>query len=129
MKHTKHNVGMSRRIMAFVLTICIAATSFSPIVSAQAAESTSGPILLCEFAELPNEIKAQSVPLGVSLEALKLPVTLEATACPTLKDTAPVLPGEPKKQPAPLSIQNITWGRDPVYSDSAPGAYSFTAVL
>ncbi|MEG2393881.1 MAG: hypothetical protein RSC36_02515, partial [Ruthenibacterium sp.] len=129
MKHTKQNGGMSRRIMALFLTACLVTTSFSPIVSAQAAESTSDPILLCGFAELPNEIKAQSVPLGVSLEALKLPVTLEATACPALKDTEPVLPEEPKKQPAPLSIQNITWGSDPVYAATAPGVYTFTAIL
>ncbi|MEG2164641.1 MAG: hypothetical protein RRY55_09245, partial [Bacteroidales bacterium] len=62
MKHTKQNIGMFHRIMAFVLTVCIVATSFSPIVSAQTVESIAKPISLCGFAELPNEIKEQIVP-------------------------------------------------------------------
>ena len=124
MKHTKQNVGMSHRIMAFFLTVCIAASLFLPIVSVQSEGLTSKPILLSGFAELSDEIKVQSVPLGVSPEKLNLPDTLEATGYPVLEDTDPVSP-----KPEILSIQNVTWESNPIYSDATPGVYTFTAVL
>ncbi|MEG0020043.1 MAG: hypothetical protein RR728_05805, partial [Oscillospiraceae bacterium] len=97
MKHKKQSGRMARRILAFAMTACLVATSFSPIVSVQAEGSPQGTVSLCGFAELPNEIKTQSIPLGVSQEKLNLPSTLEAVANSVLDNTEPALPTEPDK--------------------------------
>ncbi|MEG0091444.1 MAG: Ig-like domain-containing protein, partial [Oscillospiraceae bacterium] len=117
MKHVKQKVGMSHRIMGLFLTVCMVASLFLPIVSAQAEESTSNPISLCGFVELPNEIKEQSIPLGISLEKLNLPDTLEA------------LMVAPSSNTEPVTIHSVTWESSPLYDENVVGEYIFTATL
>lgn len=70
-----------------ILTVCMVFTMAPPVTAAGVTDS--GKILLSGFAELPENIREQSVPLGVSLDELTLPDTMTATVGVASVDAEP----------------------------------------
>lgn len=96
--------GATRRGLALALAVCMVFTLSPPITAAEASDKDSGePVVIFGFAELPENIREQSVPIGTSSVELTLPDTLEATVYAVLEDTEPMLPSKPVPPTEPVA--------------------------
>ncbi len=101
-----------KRLLAAVLCFCLLFTAYPDIletlfVFAAGPQSGDGIVYVSGFAELPEEVREQTVPVGTGAEELELPDTLEAASV----------------------IEGVTWQSEPEYDGNTEGTYIFTAVL
>ena len=98
------------RLTAVILVLCLLFTTYPDILatlSASATEQEDGTVHVSGFAELPEAVKEQTVPLGTGEEELALPDTLEAfAAAAESTDSSEGIGGEDKDQPGDSGEEN-----------------------
>ena len=120
-----------KKLLSLALAVLLAVGTLPPPVYAQAPK-IGGEIIA--FAELPEGTARQEVPLGATIDDLKLPESLTATvqkitvedtkdSGQTVKDS-----GKPKFTEASISVPVLEWVCEE-FDAEALGTYTFTPVL
>ncbi len=137
----KRGQGKCRRILAGLLCLCVLFTIQLEIwnrFSVFAAEESDTKVVL-SFAELSEEIKEQTVPVGTVYEELELPEELVVFMKHTGISSTPNM-AEEESEEENVSGKNfekevqetttgVTWQSNPAYDGNTEETYIFTAVL
>jgi len=114
--------------LAVALCICVLFAAYPDIletvfVFAMEQRGEGEVMSISGLRELPEEIREQTVPIGMEIEGLSLPDTLEAEKTVVTEET--VSSGDFHT----VSIGGVTWQSEPAYDGNTEGKYIFTAVL
>lgn len=137
----KRGQGKCRRILAGLLCLCVLFTIQLEIwnrFSVFAAEESDTKVVL-SFAELSEEIKEQTVPVGTVYEELELPEELvvfmkhtEFSSTPNMaeeKSEEETASGKNFEKEVQETTAGVTWQSNPAYDGNTEETFIFTAVL